>query len=117
MKLDYHGDSGIVQPRGNVRIQTQTPAQGILSAIAMFRQLPNHLVLTFENLHTKNRSYCGDVSRRKCDLRPTQLLPSAHPSLQDNLNQTATASFGIDFLGASRVCCLLWVTCTVPVLP
>jgi len=39
MKLDYHGDSGIVEPRGNVRIQTQTPAQGILSAMAMFRQL------------------------------------------------------------------------------
>ncbi len=38
MKLDYHGDS-IVEPRGNVRIQTQTPAQGILSAIAIYRQL------------------------------------------------------------------------------
>ena len=36
MKLDYHGDSGIVEPRGNVRIQTQTPAQGILSDIAIF---------------------------------------------------------------------------------
>jgi len=35
MKLDYHGDSGIVEPRGNVRIQTQTPAQGILSAMAI----------------------------------------------------------------------------------
>jgi hypothetical protein len=39
MKLDYHGDSGMVEPRGNVRIQTQTPAQGILSEIAIFRQL------------------------------------------------------------------------------
>jgi hypothetical protein len=39
MKLDYHGDRVIVEPRGNVRIQTQTPAQGILSAMAMFRQL------------------------------------------------------------------------------
>jgi hypothetical protein len=29
MKLDYHGDSGIVEPHGNMRIQTQTPAQGI----------------------------------------------------------------------------------------
>ncbi len=38
MKLDYHGDSGIVEPRGNVRIQTQTPAQGILSAMAIYRQ-------------------------------------------------------------------------------
>jgi hypothetical protein len=27
-EVDYHGDSGIVEPRGNVRIQTQTPAQG-----------------------------------------------------------------------------------------
>jgi hypothetical protein len=25
MKLDYHGDSGIVEPRGNVRIQTIKP--------------------------------------------------------------------------------------------
>jgi hypothetical protein len=40
MKLDYHGDSGIVEPHGNVRIQTQTPAQGILSAIAILRQQP-----------------------------------------------------------------------------
>ena len=40
MKLDYHGDRVIVEPRGNVRIQTQTPAQGILSTIGMFRQLP-----------------------------------------------------------------------------
>lgn len=39
MKLDYHGDRVIVEPRGNVRIQTQTPAQGILSAIAIYRQL------------------------------------------------------------------------------
>jgi len=39
MKLGYHGDSGIVEPRGNVLIQTQTPAQGILSAIAISRQL------------------------------------------------------------------------------
>ena len=38
MKLDYHGDSGIVEPRGNVRIQTRTPAQSILSAIAIFHQ-------------------------------------------------------------------------------
>jgi hypothetical protein len=38
MKLDYHGDRVIVEPRGNVRIQTQTPAQGILSAMAMLRQ-------------------------------------------------------------------------------
>jgi len=37
-EVDYHGDSGTVEPRGNVRIQTQTPAQGILSAIAMFQQ-------------------------------------------------------------------------------
>ena len=39
MKLDYSCDSGIVEPLGNVRMQTQTPAQGILSAIARFRQL------------------------------------------------------------------------------
>jgi hypothetical protein len=38
MKLDYHGDSGIVEPRGNVRIQTRTSARGILSAMAMLRQ-------------------------------------------------------------------------------
>lgn len=38
MKLDYHGDSGMVEPRGNVRIQTRTHAQGILSAIAIFHQ-------------------------------------------------------------------------------
>jgi lipopolysaccharide assembly outer membrane protein LptD (OstA) len=38
-EVDYHGDGGIVEPRGNVRIQTKTPAQGILSAIEMFQQL------------------------------------------------------------------------------
>jgi len=31
MKLDYHGDSGIVEPRGNLRIQTRTPAQVLSS--------------------------------------------------------------------------------------
>jgi hypothetical protein len=42
MKLDYHGDSGIVEPHGNVRIQTQTPAKGILSAMAIYRQFINN---------------------------------------------------------------------------
>jgi hypothetical protein len=27
-EVDYRGDSGIVDPHGNVRIQTQTSAQG-----------------------------------------------------------------------------------------
>ena len=39
MKLDYPGDSGIAEPRGNVRIQTQTTAQGLLSAMGMLHQV------------------------------------------------------------------------------
>jgi hypothetical protein len=57
--LDYHGDSGIVQPRGNVRIQTQTPAQGILSAIAIYRQLRRQPTSLFaDNSPTGRKTSC-----------------------------------------------------------
>ena len=37
-EVDYHGDSRTLERRGNVRLQNSNPAQGILSAMGIFRQ-------------------------------------------------------------------------------
>jgi hypothetical protein len=38
-------------------------------------------------------------------------------SLKAVIGTDGTVTYGFDSLGPPGICCLLWVTCTVPVLP
>jgi hypothetical protein len=74
MKLDYHGDRVIVEPRGNVRVQTQTcprPAWRWFTGLGFDQETPHHSTFSknrhgrFQESKVFEQLFCCSISAEK----------------------------------------------------